>query len=135
MTNLIPAEAGHVAVFTRTRSNGTDYAVRKPVIAWDANGNAYVHDDDFGGLAEAGTQRGYKKTEITDEPVVAAAPATGWTAEFIASETTTTFRPVVAWAVRRNGDTFPIAVDTGGEGFNPLGDPDFIRLVGPGDAA
>lgn len=132
MPDLIPA-TGYVAVFTRTRSDGADYTYRQPVIAWDGNGNAYVHDDQFGGLAEAGTQRGYKKTEITNDPVVAAVPATGWVAEFTASETTTSFRPVVAWAVRANGDTFPIAVATDGEGFNPTDAPDFIRLIGPGE--
>lgn len=134
MPDLIPA-TGHVAVITRAMPDGTDYVLRRPVIAWDGNGNAYVHDDQFGGITEAGSVRGYKKTEVASEPVVAAVPAIGWSAVFVASETTTTSHPVVAWAVRASGDTFPIAVAHDGEGFNPIEDPDFVRLVGPGEAS
>lgn len=131
MTNLISA-TGHDALFRHTPANGKPYVTRRPVIAWDEHGNAYVHDQQWGGLRRAGDIEGYRGTQTATPPVVSAIPATGWMAEYD-DNGTKSMEPVIAWLVHADGGVEPVSVGLDGGGFDPSGVDGFIRLIGPGE--
>ncbi|MFD9445908.1 hypothetical protein ACFWBR_35060 [Streptomyces sp. NPDC060006] len=51
-------------------------------------------------------------------PIVAVAPATGWNANFSPTRSRNKPLPIVAWCIRADGETFPIAMGLDGRGFN-----------------
>lgn len=132
---MIPAQHPYEANYKQEVDGRAVYR-RKPVIAWDDEGQALVVDERRGRLVPA-DKGGRTFTGLSEggHPVVAAIPGGGWSVRFKNEDGTFTVDPLVAWTVRSDGTLTPIDTDTSGVCDASTSMGNFDSLVAPGAEA
>jgi hypothetical protein len=109
----------------------------RPVIRWDADGDAMVVDEHAGRLVPATSLPDFRYLTEEESPVVGALPPQGWRLGFGQDDGTEIVEDLIGWAVHNTGVITPIVAGEWNQGtpmFHDTVDNE-LRLIPPGPVA